>query len=54
MLVMWYAEGGIVVGDVARERVEVVSSLFVQHERVVVASLSLVQHKRWRWWHRRW
>ena len=29
MLVMWYAEGGIVVGDVAHERVEVASSSFV-------------------------
>ena len=37
-LVTWYTEGGIVIGDVAHERVEVVSSLFVQHERVVVAS----------------
>ena len=54
MLVTWYAEGGVVVGDVARERVEVASSLFVRHERVVVASSSFMRHERWRWWHRRW
>ena len=45
-MVTWYVEGGIVVGDVARERVEVASSSFVRHERVVVASLSFVRHKR--------
>ena len=53
-MVTWYVEGGIVVGDVARERVEVASSSFVRHERVVVASSSFVQHERWWWWHRRW
>ena len=42
MLVMWYTEGGIVIGDVARERVEVALSSFVRHERVVVASSSFV------------
>ena len=28
-LVTWYAEGGIVIGDVARERVEVALSSFM-------------------------
>ena len=41
-LVTWYVEGGVVVGDVACERVEVVSSSFVRHERVVVALSSFV------------
>ena len=53
-MVMWYVEGGIVIGDVACERVEVASSSFVQHERVVVVSSSFVRHERWRWWHRHW
>ena len=41
-MVTWYAEGGIIVGDVACKRVEVASSSFVRHERVVVASSSFV------------
>ena len=53
-MVMWYAEGGVVIGDVARERVEVASSLFVRHERVVVASSSFMRHERWWWWHCHW
>ena len=52
-MVTWYAEGGVIVGDMAHERVEVASSSFMRHERVVVALSSFVRHKRW-WWHHRW
>ena len=41
-LVTWYMEGGVIIGDMARERVEVALSSFVRHERVVVASSSFV------------
>ena len=40
-------EGGVIVGDMACERVEVASSLFMQHERVAVVASSLVM------WHAR-
>ena len=29
LLVMWYVEGGVIIGDVACERMEVASSLFM-------------------------
>ena len=46
-MVTWYTEGGVIIGDMACERVEVASSSFMQHERVAVVASSLVM------WHAR-